>query len=80
MTDRPTLASLSTRVAVIETRNEAKDKADADRDKLLKEMNDKLTDLVSLKDQGRGAVWLLGIIWASGVMGGLVALWHWLRG
>lgn len=80
MTDRPTLASLSTRVAIIETRNEAKDRADAERDLLLKEMNEKLTALVSLKDQGRGAFWLLGIIWASGVLGGLVALWHWLKG
>jgi hypothetical protein len=43
-------------------------------------MNDKLTDLVSLKNKGTGAAWLLGIIWASGVIGGLSALWQWFRG
>jgi hypothetical protein len=43
-------------------------------------MDEKLTAIVSLKDQGRGVLWLLGIIWASGVLGGLVALWHWLKG
>ena len=45
-----------------------------------KSMDEKLTAIVSLKDQGRGVLWLLGIIWASGVLGGLVALWHWLKG
>lgn len=80
MTERPTLSSLSTRIAVIETRNDAKDKADADRDLLLKEMNEKLTSLVSLKDQGRGVMWLLSILWMSGIIGGIGALWHWLRG
>lgn len=80
MTDRPSLSSLSTRIAVIETRNDAKDKADADRDLLLKEMNEKLTSLVSLKDQGRGVMWLLSILWMSGIIGGIGALWQWLRG
>ncbi|UQS94838.1 hypothetical protein Pam1_18 [Pseudanabaena phage Pam1] len=80
MSERPTLASLSTRVAVIETRNEAKDRADAEMAATVKAIDAKLTELVALKNKGTGAAWLLGIIWASGIIGGMTTLWHWLKG
>ena len=75
---RPTIASVHTDVEVIKAQLVARDKADAERDILLKQMNEKLTSLVSLKDQGRGAAWLFGIIWVSGIIGGIGALWQWL--
>lgn len=80
MSERLTLASLNTRVAIIETRSEAKDKADAELAARVIAIDEKLTELVALKNKGTGAAWLLGIIWASGVIGGITTLWHWLRG
>jgi hypothetical protein len=43
-------------------------------------MDAKLTSLVTLKDKGAGAIWLAGLLWASGIIGGIGALWQWLRG
>lgn len=80
MTDKPTIASLNTRIAIIETRSEAKEKADAELAATVKAIDEKLTELVALKNKGTGAAWLLGIIWASGIIGGMTTLWHWLKG
>lgn len=65
-TQRERIATLETQVAHLVTTVDS--------------MNDKLTSLVSLKDQGRGVLWLLSIFWASGIIGGIGALWHWLKG
>jgi hypothetical protein len=36
-----------------------------------------VTMLVSIKDQGRGVLWLAGLLWVSGILSGIAALWHW---
>ena len=45
----------------------------------VEKMDAKLTSLITLKDNSAGAFWLAGILWASGVIGGISALWHWLE-
>ena len=38
-----------------------------------------LKELVALKNGGTGIVWLMGILWASGIIGGISALWQWAK-
>lgn len=74
---RPTLASLHTDVEVIKAHNVARDKQIDELTTTIRSMDAKLTELVALKNKGTGAAWFVGIIWASGILGGISALWHW---
>lgn len=56
------------RIAVLETKN----KTTEDR---LKNIEEKLDELLTLKSKGIGAVWLIGIIFGSSLLGA----WNWIQ-
>lgn len=36
--------------------------------------------LVELKNMGFGAFWLASAIFGSGIVGGVLGFWHWMKG
>lgn len=72
--------TLSERVAVAESRIAAWEAQAAIRDHKLDKMDSKLDDLISLRDKGFGVFWLASTIFGTGIVGGITALWHWLKG
>jgi hypothetical protein len=75
---RPTLASHETEIQVIKAQNASRDKHIEELTATIKSMDAKLTELVALKNKGTGAAWFVGIIWASGILGGITTLYHWI--
>lgn len=46
----------------------------------VREMNDKLDELLNLKNKGTGAFWLAGLIISSGLIGFGLQLFTWFKG
>jgi hypothetical protein len=52
---------------------------DASTDKALTEINEKLDELIALRNKGIGAFWLASALAGTGIVGALAALWEWIR-
>jgi hypothetical protein len=60
------------RLAILETKVDAADRH-------LKDMNDKLDELLALRHKGIGAFWLASALTGTGIIGAVSLLWEWLR-
>jgi len=50
------------------------------RDKTLDDINQKLSQLVQLRDKGWGAFWLVSALLGSSILGGIITIISWLKG
>lgn len=78
MTDR--IDRLAERTAALEARLTIYEQHASSRDQTLKEMDQKLDALISLRDKGFGAFWLASAVFGTGIVGAVTAIWHWLKG
>lgn len=51
-----------------------------ENDKQFAEVNEKLDNLLALRDKGVGVFWLASIIFGTGIAGAFLALFNWIVG
>jgi hypothetical protein len=68
------------RLAIVETRVDNHDARFEGIDGKLSSINDKLAELLEVKQQGAGAIKMILTIGIGSIITAIAALWHWMRG
>lgn len=64
--------SVEVRLAVLETKYAATEKS-------LIEVNDKLDELLALRNKGMGVFWLASALLGTGIVGALTSILNWIK-